>query len=71
MQYVVDLIRHFSKEMFEEILLLVISLNQDKETFSRLMWRGNGGTYSGDVIIGDIRASEWSYLLEIAKKSDD
>ena len=34
------------------------------------MWRGNGGTYSGDVIIGDIQASEWRNLLEIANKSD-
>lgn len=70
MQIVVDLIRHTRKELFEEIFLLFISLNQDKETFSRLMWRGNGGTYSGDVIIGDIQASEWRNLLEIANKSD-
>lgn len=34
------------------------------------MWRKNGGTYSGDVIIGDIQASEWRNLLEIANKSD-
>ena len=33
------------------------------------MWRGNGGTYSGDVIIGDIQASEWRNLLSIANKS--
>lgn len=69
MQIIVDLIRHSRKELFEEIFLLFISLNQDKETFSRLMWRGNGGTYSGDVIIGDIQASEWRNLLEIANKS--
>ena len=70
MQIVVDLIRHTRKELFEEIFLLFISLNQDRETFSRLMWRGNGGTYSGDVIIGDIQASEWRNLLEITNKSD-
>jgi hypothetical protein len=70
MQIVVDLIRHTRKELFEDIFLLFISLNQDKETFNRLMWRGNGGTYSGDVIIGDIQASEWRNLLEIANKSE-
>lgn len=70
MQIVVDLIRHTRKELFEEIFLLFISLNQDKKTFSRLMWRGNGGIYSGDVIIGDIQASEWRNLLEITNKSD-
>lgn len=70
MQIVVDLIRHSRKELFEEIFLLFISLNQDKEIFGNLMWRGNGGTYSGDVIIGDIQASEWRNLLEITNKSD-
>jgi hypothetical protein len=33
------------------------------------MWRGDGGPYSGDVIIGDIQASEWRNLLEIVNKS--
>lgn len=70
MQVIVDLIRHSRKELFEEIFLLFISLNQAKEIFGKLMWRGNGGTYSGDVIIGDIQAAEWRNLLEIANKSD-
>jgi len=69
MQIIVDLIRHSRKELFEEIFLLFISLNQDREIFGRLMWRGNGGTYSGDVIIGDIQAAEWRNLFEITKKS--
>lgn len=70
MQIIVDLIRHSRKELFEEIFLLFISLNQDSEIFGRLMWRGNGGSYSGDVIIGDIQAAEWRNFLEIANKSD-
>jgi hypothetical protein len=70
MQVIVDLIRHSRKELFEEIFLLFISLNQDRELFGKLLWRGNGGTYSGDVIIGDIQASEWRNLLSIANKSD-
>lgn len=70
MQIIVDLIRHSRKELFEEIFLLFISLNQDREVFERLMWRGNGGIYSGGVIIGDIQAAEWRNLWEIANKSD-
>lgn len=70
MQIIVDLIRHSRKELNEEIFLLFISLNQNIEIFGRLMWRGNGGTYSGDVIIGDIQAAEWRNLLEITNKSD-
>lgn len=70
MQIIVDLIRNSRIELFEEIFLSFISLNQDREIFSKLLWRGNGGTYSGDVIIGDIQAAEWRNLLEIANKSD-
>lgn len=70
MQIVVDLIIHTRKVLFEEVFLSFISLNQNKETFSRLMWRGNVSTYSGDVIVGDIQASKWRDLLEITNKSD-
>ncbi|WP_438711176.1 hypothetical protein ACSTS3_21785 [Aquimarina muelleri] len=69
MGVIVDLIRHSRKELFEEIFLLFVSINQDKEIFGKLLWRGNGGTYSGDVIIGDIQASEWRNLLSIVNKS--
>ena len=70
MQLIVDLIRHSRKELFEEVFLLFISLNQDKELFGKLLWRGSGGIYSGDVIIGDIHASEWRNLLSIVNKSN-
>ncbi|QXP62317.1 ATP-binding protein [Polaribacter sp. HaHaR_3_91] len=70
MRVIVDLIRHSRKELFEEIFLLFVSVNQDKEIFGRLMWNGSGGIYSGDAIIGDIQAVEWRNLLEIVKKSD-
>lgn len=69
MGVIVDLIRHSKKELFEEIFLLFLSLNQDKEVFEKLLWRGNGGSYSGNVIIGDIQASEWRNLLSILNKS--
>ena len=57
------------RQLFEKILLQHISSNQDVETFSRIWWRGNGGTYSGDVIIGDIEASDWRNILSIVEKS--
>lgn len=70
MNLVIDIVRHSMKELFEEILLLFISLNQNKETFSEIYWRGNGGTYSGDAIIGDIKATEWKNILNIVEKSN-
>ncbi|WP_321345209.1 hypothetical protein [uncultured Draconibacterium sp.] len=70
MNVIVDIVRHSMKELYEEILLLFISLSQDVEVFSRIWWRGNGGTYSGDVIIGDIEAADWRNILSIVDKSE-
>lgn len=67
---IVDIVRNTRKNLFEEILLTYISLNQDPEVFSRIWWRGNGGSYSGDVIIGDIEAVDWRNILSIVEKSD-
>lgn len=35
----------------------------------KIWWRGNGGTYSGDVIIGEIHAKEWQNILSMVVKS--
>lgn len=70
MAAVVDITRHSMKYIFEDILLLFISLNQDVEVFSKILWTGNGGTYSGDIIIGDKEAADWRNILSIVDKSD-
>jgi hypothetical protein len=70
MNVVVDIVRNSLPELFEEILLLFLSKCQEKDIFSQIWWRGNGGTYSGDVIIGDIEASDWQNILSIVNKSD-
>lgn len=66
---IVDIARHSMREIFSDILLLFISLTQDKEYFSAIHWSSNGGTYSGDVIIGDIEATEWRNILSIVEQS--
>ena len=43
MNAVVDIARHSMKNIFEEILLLFVSLNQDVDVFSKIWWRGKGG----------------------------
>lgn len=67
---IVDITRHARKELFESILLTFIGLNQNVADFSTVQWIGSGGTYSGDVIIGDIRAASWKNVLSIVEKSD-
>lgn len=67
---VVDIVRHSRRELFEQILLYYISLNQNVDDFAKIWWRGNGGTYSGNVIMGDIEAADWRNILSIVEKSE-
>lgn len=70
MNIVVDIVRHSMRELFDEILLLFLSLTHDKNIFAKIWWRGNGGTYSGDVNIGDIEAADWRNILSVVERSD-
>jgi hypothetical protein len=67
---VVDIVRGEMKCIFNKILIQHISLNQDVSVFSHIWWRGNGGTISGDVIFGDIEASDWRNILSIIEKAE-
>jgi hypothetical protein len=66
---IIDVVRHSRKHLFDQALLLFVTLNQDVKSFSNIWWRGNGGTYSGDVIIGDIQAAEWRNILSVLETS--
>lgn len=70
MNIVVDIARHSMQELFDDILLLFLSLTQDKNIFSKISWRGNGGIYSGDVNIGDIEAADWRSIILVVERSD-
>lgn len=67
---IVDIARHTMKQVYDEILLLFLSLNQNPDVFSKIWWKGNGGTYTGNVIIGDIEAAEWRNILAIVERSN-
>ena len=70
MNAVVDIARYSMKNIFEEILLLFVSLNQDVDVFSKIWWTDRGVTYIGDVIIGYIREVNWRNILSIVEKSN-
>lgn len=70
MNIIADIGRNSLQPLFENIVLTYISLNQDPNEFFKIMWSGNGGTYSGDVIIGDLQAAEWKNILSIVSKAD-
>ncbi len=67
---VIDIVRNSRKELFRNALLHYVSLNQNKESFSKIWWRGNGGSYVGDNIIGDLQAAEWRNILSIVEESN-
>ena len=69
MNSIFDVIRHTLKEFFEEAFLHYLNLNTDIENFKKIWWRGNGGSYSGEVIIGEIRAKDWQNILAMVDKS--
>jgi len=70
MQMVVDIARKVRRNLYEPVILLYLSMTQLVEDFKQILWRGNGGSYVGEVIIGDIEASEWRNILHIVEKSD-
>ena len=70
MNAIVDIARHSMKNIFEEILLLFVSLNQDVDVFSKIWWRGNVTSGMGDAILADSEIVDWKNILSIVEKSD-
>ncbi len=71
MNAVVDVTRHSMRNLFETILLLYLTLDQDEKRFSLIYWRrnGSGGLVTPDVIFADIEAAKWQQILAIVEKS--
>jgi len=69
MNVIVDIARQSMREIFDEILLLFLSLSQDREIFSNIWWRGNGTSGAGNVILADIEMADWKNILSIVEKS--
>jgi hypothetical protein len=70
MNAIFDVIRHYLKENFENYFLLYLSINSELTTFENIYWRGNGGTYSGNVNIGEIQADEWREIYKIIEMAE-
>ncbi|EAY29473.1 nSTAND3 domain-containing NTPase [Microscilla marina] len=67
---VVDIVRNSMKELYGDVMLLFLSLNQEVEAFTQINWLDTGGTYPGGTIFGDVQAAEWRNLLSIVEKSN-
>lgn len=71
MNAIFNTIRQHFHEFFETSFLKYLNLNPDANAFKNISWGGNGGAYSGDVIIGEVRAKAWQNLHHITEKVDN
>ena len=69
MNLIIDVVRHSMKEILKEMLLLFLSLSQDKELFSKIFWLPNQRSWTGDDTLSDIDTREWKNILAIIEKS--
>ena len=69
MNSVFDVLRHSMSDFFEEAFLHFLNVNSNLGDFQKIWWCGNGGTYSGEVIIGEVKARDWQNILEMVMKS--
>lgn len=67
---VVNVVKNRLTDYYKQILLMFLSLTQDKELFSKIEWCSLESIYSGDVNIGDIEATKWNNVLSIVNQSD-
>ncbi|MCY3997821.1 MAG: hypothetical protein OXE55_00500 [Flavobacteriaceae bacterium] len=70
MNVIADIIRNSMKDLFADVLLLYVSLNQDSQSFFNINWVTCSRTYRGDVIISDIDAMDWENILSIVSRSN-
>jgi hypothetical protein len=54
--------------VFEKALLTLLEYNQDVNLFRELQLTSDGGIYSGDTIVGELRANEWRGIQKIVNK---
>lgn len=66
---VFSVLRKIMKDFFEEGFLHYLNLNTNIEDFKHIYWIGNGGTYSGRVIIEEIHSKDWQRILAMVDKS--
>ncbi|MFA7056340.1 MAG: DNA/RNA helicase domain-containing protein [Candidatus Cloacimonadales bacterium] len=69
MNIVIDIVRNSKKELFEQMLLFFLTLNQDLNVFSNIYWRGERA-YHGNESYGEIQALDWKDILNIVEKSE-
>ncbi len=62
---VFNIIHHTRKILFESAFVTYICSNQDVECFEKIRWTDRQTIYSGEAIIGEIKAAKWERVLNL------
>lgn len=65
-----DVIHHSAGEIFNTAFTKYLKLNPRVQDFSEINWVDKQMVYSGDVIIGEIKAAKWRNLLQIVEDAN-
>lgn len=63
-----DIIHETRNNLFEEAFRIYILINQDLKCFKEIKWTDNQVVFSGNVIVGAVRAAKWEKLLQSVEK---
>ncbi|EDP96391.1 hypothetical protein U8527_09790 [Kordia algicida OT-1] len=67
---VFNIIYKSRKELFERAFIVYIRKNQNLENFKKIQWLDRQIIYSGDAIVGAIKAGKWERLLNLIEKTN-
>jgi hypothetical protein len=71
MNIIFDVIYHSRRHLFDRAFDAFIAKEPSLDVFSEMKWVGRQSVYRGDVIIGDIKAAEWSAILSRIEALDN
>lgn len=64
-----DIILNTRKNLFKESFETYIQKNQEVECFKQIKWTDNQVVYSGNAIVGAIKAAKWEKLLNLVENA--
>lgn len=62
-------INHSKNALFSQAFDAYIKKNQDLECFKQINWTEQMRVFSGDVIVGEVKASEWEWMLSMVENT--
>ncbi|TDO25359.1 hypothetical protein [Sediminibacterium goheungense] len=68
---IVNVLKYSFPSKLNNYIKKYLELNPDPMEFQKIEWIGTGGVYSGDIIIGELRAKDWEEVLKVVTNMED